>query len=136
MKPLITQTHSKHFPLESRLCVCMYVHIFKGMDGFCTSMFLFLVDLPSSGYTLDVDEIWVAADGPNYPISKSFLGNMQNFYYNDKKFFEYLENGIVSCISFLSPITSAKFDYNLLPHFSIFIKKYLMMPSCCLFTDL
>ena len=48
--------------------------------------------LPGEGYTLDIDRIVVAADRPD--ADEAFIGHMQNLYFDDYRFFEYLPPGI------------------------------------------
>lgn len=44
--------------------------------------------MPGSGYTLDVDEILIARRGSDDPAKNSFIGHIQNFYFDDLKFIE------------------------------------------------
>lgn len=44
--------------------------------------------MPGSGYTLDVDEVLIARRGSDDPAKNSFIGHIQNFFFDDLKFIE------------------------------------------------
>ena len=51
------------------------------------SLFVVAV-IPSEGYTLDVDQIYLAALGDNADPTDSFVGHMRNFVFDGHRFFE------------------------------------------------
>lgn len=53
-------------------------------------MCLLTVELPGEGFTLDIDEILVAAMGQHSDPEVNFVGHMQNFFFDDYRFFELL----------------------------------------------
>ena len=48
------------------------------------------MELPGEGYTLDIDEIYVA--GPGYYDDSNFIGHMKNFFMDDRDFFRYIND--------------------------------------------
>ena len=65
----------------------IYPHIYDS-----TSLFI-VATLTGEGYTLDIDEILVAAPGEQATYPESFVGYMQNFIVDDRSFFEMLDGG-------------------------------------------
>jgi len=50
-----------------------------------------MIDLPGEGWTLDVDEILMAAEGKDAPVDDTYIGYMQNFFFNDHRYFEMVD---------------------------------------------
>ena len=49
-----------------------------------------LVELPGEGYTLDIDEIYVAGQG--FREDTNYIGHMKNFFMDDRDFFRYIND--------------------------------------------
>lgn len=64
------------------------------MRSHCISLsfYTFSAQLPGEGYTLNIDKINIGADRDG-ATTNPFIGHMQNFYFDDHRFFEYLPPG-------------------------------------------
>lgn len=49
------------------------------------------VELPGEGWTLDIDEMLIAANGPDSSVDDTYIGYMQNFFFNDHRYFERID---------------------------------------------